>query len=213
MRIKELIQRLIQRLRALFGGRPASPALESAPARAALPTAAVSAAAPTTATTAGAATTTPAAGATTAPFAPVDAAPAAGTAQVAAPARRPEPAADATPPMPLRAEQRADAATATTPEADAPQRPRLRLVEGKRSTKRQRAFPALDPAIAAVPVRRFFSRLVARDAAPLTAASWPSLQVERFFLALAEPSPAIRRGPAIAEPKVLEEAFADFVWE
>lgn len=79
------------------------------------------------------------------------------------------------------------------------------------------AFTILEPGIATVPVRRFFSRLTARDAAVLSEKSWATLPVERFFLALSNPPLMVMvprgRGPAIEAPKAIDETFAEFVWD
>jgi len=83
------------------------------------------------------------------------------------------------------------------------------------SPKQDAAFTILEPGIATVPVRRFFSRLTVREAAPLTEDAWPMLPVERFFLSLSNPPVmALRgRGPAVETPKALHATFAEFVWD
>jgi len=84
-----------------------------------------------------------------------------------------------------------------------------------RRTRRAAAYSQLEPALAVIPVRRFFSRLTAQESGHLSKLSWPQVRVESFFLALTQPRvDVIRgRGPAVVEPQVLDEAFADFVWD
>ncbi|MCB9703752.1 MAG: hypothetical protein H6711_17785 [Myxococcales bacterium] len=102
-------------------------------------------------------------------------------------------------------------------EPDAPREPRrLRLVSSASSPKARAidALTPLEPALAATPARRFFARLVARQAPPLSATSWPTLAAERYFHALMSPRPVLlRRGPALAETRTAADAFDDFIWE
>lgn len=101
-----------------------------------------------------------------------------------------------------------------SPEVDAP-RPRPRPREGAQP-RPAGAIDALDPAIGAAVVRRFFTRLGAAEAPPLTGEGWPQMAVERFFVALTGPRLALVRSGAVVvaeEPRVLADAFASFVWD
>lgn len=92
------------------------------------------------------------------------------------------------------------AAVEATPESPAPRGEAQAFVADAR--------PALS-------VRQFFARVAAAAPGGLSVdfSAWQSASVERFFMAMAAPERAERRGPALAEAVSLDGAFAGFEWD
>ncbi len=99
-----------------------------------------------------------------------------------------------------------DAASATSP---------VRVVVSEPGVADTAVVVKLDVATAAVPVRRFFARIIARGSSPSESQSWPLMPVERFFLSVTQPTLRVLRGRgnALVDPQTVGDAFSDFVWD
>ncbi len=93
--------------------------------------------------------------------------------------------------------------------------PPVRVVASETPSADPGSAVKLDVATAAVPVRRFFARIVTRASTGTAHESWPTMPVERFFLAVTRPKLHLlpSRGSALVDPQSVGDAFSDFVWD